>query len=139
MLDQQLEVKDGFKMYGNMSSVEKALNKNDLRAYKNFDDRQFSLVPGIQHSKHLVSQSNDHASRSVESPRNIKIKVDSDRKFLEKQNHLMKIGYNEAGSNRGRNPITGNLLSPMQKYTKENAFPPGSISEMERKQILRAP
>jgi hypothetical protein len=47
MLDQQLEVKDGFKMYGNMSSVEKALNKNDLRAYKNFDNRQFSLVPGI--------------------------------------------------------------------------------------------
>lgn len=30
-----------------MSSVEKALNKNDLRAYKNFDNRQFSLVPGI--------------------------------------------------------------------------------------------
>jgi hypothetical protein len=47
MLDQQLEVKDNFKMYGNMSSVEKALNKNDLRAYKNFDNRQFSLVPGI--------------------------------------------------------------------------------------------
>lgn len=37
MLDQQLEVKSNFKMYGNMSSVEKALNKNDLNAYKNFD------------------------------------------------------------------------------------------------------
>lgn len=64
MLDQQLEVKDSFKMYGNMSSVEKALNKNDLRAYKNFDNRQFSLVPGIQHSKHVLAQSTDQASRS---------------------------------------------------------------------------
>ena len=52
MLDQQMEVKSNFKMYGNMSSIEKALNKTDLQAYKNFDQRQFSLVPGIQHSKH---------------------------------------------------------------------------------------
>ncbi len=50
-----MEVKDSFKMYGNMSSVEKALNKNDMRAYKNFDDRQYSLVPGIQHSKHVYA------------------------------------------------------------------------------------
>ena len=48
-----MEVKQNFKMYGNMSSIEKALNKNDLKAYKNFDQRQFSLVPGIQHSKHV--------------------------------------------------------------------------------------
>lgn len=54
MLDQQLEVRNHYKMYGNMSSHEKALNKNDLNAYKNFDSRQFSLVPGLQHSKHLI-------------------------------------------------------------------------------------
>ena len=84
MLDQQMEVKDGFKMYGNMSSVEKALNKNDLRAYKNFDSRQFSLVPGIQHSKHVMAQSTEPTSRSMDSPKNLKVKVDSDRKFMEK-------------------------------------------------------
>lgn len=39
MLDKQLEVRNQFKMYGNMSSIEKALNKNDLNAYKNYDDR----------------------------------------------------------------------------------------------------
>lgn len=39
MLDRQLEVRDQFKMYGNMSSIEKSLNKNDLNAYKNFDNR----------------------------------------------------------------------------------------------------
>ena len=65
-------------MYGNMSSVEKALNKNDLRAYKNFDNRQFSLVPGIQHSKHVLAQSTDNAAtKSVDSPRNLKVKMDS--------------------------------------------------------------
>jgi len=37
MLDQQLEVKNRFKMYGNMSSIEKAMNKGELVAYKNFD------------------------------------------------------------------------------------------------------
>ena len=39
MLDQQLEVKNQFKMYGNMSSVEKNINKVDLNAYKNYDNR----------------------------------------------------------------------------------------------------
>lgn len=39
MLDRQLEVRDQFKMYGNMSSIEKSLNKNDLNAYKNYDNR----------------------------------------------------------------------------------------------------
>ena len=52
MLDQQLEVKNRFKMYGNMSSIEKAMNKGELVAYKNFDSNQYSLVPGLQHAKH---------------------------------------------------------------------------------------
>lgn len=34
-----MEVKNQFKLYGNMTSVEKALNKNDLIAYKNYDNR----------------------------------------------------------------------------------------------------
>ena len=34
-------------MYGNMSSVEKALNKNEMEAYKNYDARQYSLIPGL--------------------------------------------------------------------------------------------
>ena len=36
-----------------MSSVEKNINKVDLNAFKNYDTRQYSLVPGLQHSKHL--------------------------------------------------------------------------------------
>ena len=52
MLDYQLQVRDKFKMAGNMSSNEKAINRYDLEAYKNYDSRHFSLVPGIQHQKY---------------------------------------------------------------------------------------
>mmetsp|Transcript_726 Transcript_726/g.903 ORF Transcript_726/g.903 Transcript_726/m.903 type:complete len:87 (+) Transcript_726:987-1247(+) len=62
MLDQQRQVKDQFMMYGNMSSVEKALNKNELQAYKNYDARQFALVPGIQHYKHTPQNESAKAS-----------------------------------------------------------------------------
>lgn len=72
MLDKQLEVKNQFKMYGNMSSIEKALNKNDLEAYKNFDNRQYSLVPGIQHSKHVLLAGGN--TRSQDSPKGLKNK-----------------------------------------------------------------
>ena len=55
ILDQQMAIKDHFKMYGNMTSVEKAMNKQDLTSYKNYDTRQHSLVPGLQHHKHIGS------------------------------------------------------------------------------------
>jgi hypothetical protein len=33
-----MEVAEHQRMYGNMTSVEKAMNKYDLEAYKNYDD-----------------------------------------------------------------------------------------------------
>ena len=38
-------------MYGNMSSIEKKMNKGDLRAYKNYDNNQYALIPGIASTK----------------------------------------------------------------------------------------
>ena len=57
---------------------------------------------------------------------------------MEKQNQLLRIGYNDAGSRDRRNPIT-HSLTPMQRYTKENKFPPGALSEMDRNMILSDP
>ena len=37
LLDKQMEVNENQRLYGNMTSVEKAMNKQDLEAYKNFD------------------------------------------------------------------------------------------------------
>ncbi len=33
--------------YGNMTELEKKLNRVDLMAYKNYDNKMYSLVPGI--------------------------------------------------------------------------------------------
>lgn len=77
MLDQQLQVKNQFKMYGNMSSIEKALNKNDLNAYKNYDTGQYSLVPGMQHAKIIPGYGSD-------SPGKQKNQVKMEQKYAEK-------------------------------------------------------
>lgn len=34
--------------YGNMTNVEKRLNRADLIAYKSYDNNQYGLIPGIQ-------------------------------------------------------------------------------------------
>ena len=47
-LDRQLGIKQGMRAYGNMSAVEKQLNKADLNAYKKYDPSNNALIPGIQ-------------------------------------------------------------------------------------------
>jgi len=37
--------------YGNMTDVEKKLNREDLIAYKNYDNNQYALIPGINNVK----------------------------------------------------------------------------------------
>jgi hypothetical protein len=42
-----------------MTSVEKRLNKDDLIAYKNYDNRQYAMIPGyVGHRKDGVSVRN---------------------------------------------------------------------------------
>jgi hypothetical protein len=49
MLANQIHFKDQIKMHGNMTAVEKQLNKLDLKAYQNNDKNVYSFVPGINH------------------------------------------------------------------------------------------
>ena len=44
--------------YGNMTDVEKKMNKEDLLAYKNFDNNQYSLIPGVSSIKKVSDFSN---------------------------------------------------------------------------------
>ena len=46
-LDNQMKQRKAFQMYGNMSKQEKSMNKNDLIAYKNYDNNQYALIPGF--------------------------------------------------------------------------------------------
>ena len=47
MLDNQRRIKGDYKAYGNMTKVEKALNRNDLIAWKNYDYTTYAMIPGI--------------------------------------------------------------------------------------------
>ena len=40
--------KEATSNYGNMTSVEKRMNKNDLLAFKNYEKQQYALVPGFK-------------------------------------------------------------------------------------------
>ena len=41
-------MRDQMKAYGNMSAAEKAINRDDLHAYKEYDGRNYAMIPGIQ-------------------------------------------------------------------------------------------
>ena len=41
-------MRENFRAYGNMSAAEKAINKDDLFAYKNYDGKNYAMIPGTQ-------------------------------------------------------------------------------------------
>lgn len=53
-LDAQVQNRQAMKAYGNMTSVEKEMNKDELVAYKNYDNKDLSLVPGAVSSKRFA-------------------------------------------------------------------------------------
>lgn len=55
-LERQQQMKQQMQGYGNMSAAEKALNKDDLFAYKQIDNKNYAMIPGIQQSKVMNEQ-----------------------------------------------------------------------------------
>ena len=53
-LDAQINVKKQMRGYGNMTGVEKEMNKDELHAYKKYDNSQYTLVPGISNQKNFA-------------------------------------------------------------------------------------
>ena len=47
LLNTQMQYQKELRGYGNMTELEKKLNRIDLMAYKNYDNKMYSLVPGI--------------------------------------------------------------------------------------------
>ena len=45
--NQQYEKSNNGGVRGNMTQVEKRMNKEDLKAYKQFDNTNYALMPGI--------------------------------------------------------------------------------------------
>lgn len=71
LLNTQMQYQKELRGYGNMTELEKKINRVDLMAYKNYDNKMYSLVPGIN------SQLNEDAV-SVTSKYPRKQKVDGD-------------------------------------------------------------
>ena len=57
MLNSQIQYNNGLKAFGNMTRVEKEMNKDDLKAYKRHDNTQYGLIPGINNEKRYPKES----------------------------------------------------------------------------------
>jgi hypothetical protein len=44
------------RMHGNMTGVEKQMNKDDLTAWKNYDNKQYSMIPGVSKDKKFLER-----------------------------------------------------------------------------------
>lgn len=51
MLNDQIKTSKMRRLYGNMTGVEKSLNKDDLLAWKNYDHNAYALIPGLNSTK----------------------------------------------------------------------------------------
>jgi len=56
ILDNQIKVSKQRRSYGNMTGVEKSLNKDDLVAWKNYDHNAYALIPGLNSSTRPISK-----------------------------------------------------------------------------------
>ena len=65
MLGNQVDFKNRMRMQGNMTSVEKQLNKVDLKAYQNNDKNVYAFVPGINHST-ISTKTGFHVKKPVQ-------------------------------------------------------------------------
>lgn len=65
MLTSQIQYNNGLKSFGNMTKVEKMMNKDDLRAYKKFDNNQYSMIPGISPDKKFAKRDPSHPVKHI--------------------------------------------------------------------------
>lgn len=76
-----MKAREVMKAYGNMTEVEKQMNREDLNAWKVYDNNQYSLIPGINHQKIFPNnqrQTPDLHNKSADAvDANFKAKVQS--------------------------------------------------------------
>lgn len=65
-LDAQVKSKKIMNSLGNMTNVEKEMNKDDLFAYKKNDTNQYSLIPGVSTIKRIPAE--PHPKKHTLSP-----------------------------------------------------------------------
>ena len=48
-----MAIRNQMRAHGNMTGVEKQMNRDDLSAWKNYDNNQYSLIPGVSSIKRI--------------------------------------------------------------------------------------
>lgn len=48
-----MAIKSQMRAHGNMTGVEKQMNKDDLQAWKKYDNNQYSMIPGVSSVKKI--------------------------------------------------------------------------------------
>lgn len=121
MLDQQVNLKNQFKMYGNMSSMEKAINRHDLHAYKHYDNNQYAMVPGVASTKAVPGLFNSPGQKKGAPPP--KKNKNPEEEYSKKQNVLAQLGYNNQGvshtkqnNNPGLSEFAGRNYQGQKQY-----------------------
>ena len=88
ILDQQVNINRHLSSgYGNMSNVEKQINKADLQAFKEGDSNQYSLIPGLSHSIATRSPNNVTPIQVA----NGEPKIDSHRQIPRYQRNALRL------------------------------------------------
>lgn len=115
MLDTQMKVSKQAKLYGNMTGVEKSLNKDDLFAWKNYDHHTYALIPGLNSSSKPVPE---------------KILVDKqlhkrDRSFDEEQQRMNQFGLTrDVTLAKSQGPRTINMANSTRKLPDSMSLEP---------------
>ena len=80
-------------MHGNMTGVEKQMNKDDLIAWKNYDNKQYSLIPGISVQKNIMERENKNNMNPSGSVNNLSRSLLDNNKFQERQDMMKQYGF----------------------------------------------
>eukprot|EP00347_Sterkiella_histriomuscorum_P016860 403351572 len=120
MLDQQNKLKQKMKLHGNMTGVEKQMNKDDLIAWKNYDNNQYSLIPGISlNKKKLEREPKGGLGQSTSA-----VTINQAERFQERQDMMKQYGYTrdprEAYATIGKEQSAG---ISTQSLLEENMLP----------------
>ncbi|CDW73158.1 UNKNOWN [Stylonychia lemnae] len=117
MLDQQSSIKNQIRTHGNMTEVEKQMNKDDLIAWKNYDNNQYSMIPGVSNQKKILDRSQfgyvgKDGSQQVQML-NMKSPMKNPDKFQEHQERMKQYGFSRdvrdvySNVNKGANNAYG--------------------------------
>ena len=87
-------IRGQMRAHGNMTGVEKQMNRDDLSAWKNYDNNQYSLIPGVSSNKKIPEKARGLGDSGSQTSLNASmVKAKSEAKYIEKQERMKQHGF----------------------------------------------